>query len=309
MQDSDALSGTINLGRSFKREWRELVIKLLLFMCALVTIATTVSIIVVLVRQSAGFFDYVGVGEFLFGTNWNPRDDAWGVLPLFAGTMLVMLGSALIALPLGLAAAIYLSEFASHKTRSMIKPALEVLAGIPTVVYGFFALTVITPALREVFGEDSVAQFNAASAMVVVGIMVLPMVASLCDEALRAVPTAMRQAGYAVGATKFEVTTQVVVPAALSGILASFVLAMSRAIGETMAVAIAAGITPNLTVNPFESIQTMTSYIVEAAKTETERMGAHAYSMFAVASLLFVITFVMNVISNRILNRFQETYE
>ena len=213
----------------------------------------------------------------------------------------------MIALPVGLATAIYLSEYATSRIRSILKPVLEILAGIPTVVYGYFALTFITPLLRELFEEVQI--FNAASASIVVGIMVLPMVASLCDDTLRAVPVSLRQGAYAVGATKCEVTLGVVVPSSLSGIMASFLLAISRAIGETMAVTLAAGATPNMTIDPFVAIQTMTAYIVQVSLGDTPQGGIAYQTIFAVSALLFVITLCMNIFSSRLLKRFREVYE
>jgi len=212
-----------------------------------------------------------------------------------------------VAIPLGVATAIYLSEYASNKVRELIKPVLEVLAGIPTVVYGYFALTFVTPLLQKVYEETQV--FNAASAAVVVGIMILPMVASLCDDAMRAVPSGLRYAAYALGGTKFEVSLRVVLPAALSGVIASFVLALSRAIGETMAVALAAGSTPKLTVNPFESIQTMTGYIVQISLGDTPSGTIEYQTLFVVGMSLFLITLAMNLIAQAVLGRFGEKYE
>jgi phosphate transport system permease protein len=297
------------LRRRRLREWREELIRFALFGCAAFSIAVTAGIVYVLATESYTFFDHVPAGEFFLGTNWAPllEPRAFGVLPLVCGTLLIVVGAALIALPTGLAAGIFLNEYASDRFRAVVKPVLEVLAGIPTVVYGFFALTFVTPVLTRVFPQTEI--FNAASAAVVVGIMVLPMVASLCDDALRAVPQSLRQAGYAVGATDLEVTTQVTVPAALSGILASFVLAMSRAVGETMAVALAAGSTPKMTLNPLESIQTMTAYIVQVSLGDTPAGTVEYQTIFAVGALLFVITLGMNLLAHRILRRFQEVYE
>ncbi|MCL7964307.1 MAG: phosphate ABC transporter permease subunit PstC, partial [marine benthic group bacterium] len=226
------------------RRWGERLIAVGLFLCGLVSILTTVGIVVVLVTESAGFFREVPLLEFLTGTRWSPlfADQHFGILPLLNGTLLIALGAMVIALPIGLTSAIYLSEYASLKVRGVIKPVLEVLAGIPTVVYGYFALTFVTPIIRAVFPETGI--FNAASGAIVVGIMIIPMVASLSEDALNAVPQSLREAAYGLGATKFEVSTKVVVPAALSGIVASFILAISRAIGETMAVTLAAGATP-----------------------------------------------------------------
>ena len=292
-----------------KFQWKEEIIKAGLFLCAILSIATTLSIIVVLAREASPFFEDVSVLDFLFGTKWTPLlvPRSFGVLPLVCGTLLIVAGAALVALPVGLASAIYLGEYASIRVRSVIKPILEILAGIPTVVYGYFALTFVTPLLRTVFPGTQV--FNAASASIVVSIMVLPMVASLCDDALRAVPLSLRQGAYALGATPFEVTTRVVVPASLSGVVASFVLALSRAIGETMAVTLAAGATPRMTLNPLKSIQTMTAYIVQVSLGDTPAGTVEYQTIFAVATLLFVITLGMNVIAHRVLRRFREVYE
>ena len=280
-----------------------------MFFCALFSVITTAGIIAVLAGETFSFFKIISLPQFLFGLEWRPllKPRAFGVLPLVCGTTMIVFGSSLIALPLGLGSAIYLSEYASDRVRSIIKPVLEVLAGIPTVVYGYFALTFVTPLLRIILPETQV--FNAASGSIVVGIMVLPMVASLCDDALQAVPNSLRTGAYALGATSVEVNVRVVVPAALSGILASFVLAMSRAIGETMAVTLAAGATPKITANPLESIQTMTAYIVQVSLGDTPAGTIEYKTIFAVGSLLFVITFGMNVLAHRILRRFQEVYE
>jgi phosphate transport system permease protein len=228
-------------------------------------------------------------------------------LPLLWGTLLITFGAALFAIPTGLASAIYLSEYASPKTRSIVKPVLEVLAGIPTVVYGYFALTFVTPLLRMLMPELQV--FNALSGAIVVGIMILPTISTLSDNALRAVPDSLRQGAYALGATSYEVTTRVVVPAGLSGVMASFLLAISRAIGETMAVTLAAGATPNLSFTFLESIQTMTAYIVQVSMGDTPAGGIAYQTLFAVAALLFVITLILNIVSQWILSKFREEYE
>lgn len=298
-----------SLHKNALRQWREGGIKGLLFLCAAVSVATTIGIVVVLATQSLTFFHNVSVAEFLTGTRWTPllEPRSFGVLPLVCGTALIVVGAGIVALPIGLAAAIYLSEFATSRIRGVVKPLLEVLAGIPTVVYGYFALTFVTPILQTVLPATEM--FNAASAAIVVGIMILPMVASLCDDALRAVPGHIRHAGYALGATPYEVSTGVVVPGALSGILAAFVLALSRAFGETMAVTLAAGGTPRLTLNPLESIQTMTAYIVQVSQGDTPAGTVEYQTIFAVAALLFVITLGMNVIAQRVLARFRDVYE
>jgi len=291
------------------RRWGEEGIRGALLLCALLSILTTIGIIVTLSAETFGFLRKVPAIEFLFGTRWSPllAPRSYGVLPLVSGTFMIVLGSALIAIPVGLGSAIYLSEYASERVRKVIKPVLEILAGVPTVVYGYFALTSVTPLLKAIIPDTQI--FNAASAAIVVGIMILPLVASLCDDALSAVPNSLRQAGHALGATRLEVSTQVVVPGALSGILAAFVLAASRAFGETMAVTLAAGATPNLTWNPLESIQTMTAYIVQISLGDTPAGGIEYQTIFAVGALLFLITLGMNVLSHRIMKRFREVYE
>lgn len=297
------------LDLSGSKRWREEIIKGILFLCASLSVLTTFAIVFILVKEAGIFFQEVSVFDFLFGTKWTPllEPRSFGVLPLVCGTLLIVVGTALFALPVGMATAIYLSEYAPSRLRSILKPLLEVLAGIPTVVYGYFALTFITPMLRSVLPDVQI--FNAASAAIVVGIMVLPMVASLCDDTLRAVPDSLRQGAYAVGATPFEVNMGVVVPSALSGIMASFVLALSRAIGETMAVTLAAGATPRMTADPFVAIQTMTAYIVQVSLGDTPAGEIGYQTIFAVSALLFVITLFMNIFSSKMLKRFREVYE
>jgi phosphate transport system permease protein len=289
--------------------WGEFLIKSWLALCAFVSIVTTAAIVILLLSETLSFFETVSPGDFFLGTTWTPlfEPSSFGVLPLVWGTMIVTIGAALIAIPTGLASAIYLSEYASDRARSIIKPILELLAGIPTVVYGYFALTFVTPILRNFISDIQV--FNALSAAIVVGIMILPMIATLSDNALRAVPLSLRQGAYALGATSYEVTTRVVVPAGLSGVMASFLLAISRAIGETMAVTLAAGQTPNMSLSMFESIQTMTAYIVQVSLGDTPSGGIAYQTLFAVATLLFVITLVINIVSQLILNRFREVYD
>jgi phosphate transport system permease protein len=292
-----------------EKRWGEFLIKFWLWLCAGLSLVTTVAIIVLLIVESLKFFSNVSPIEFFFGTRWVPnmQPQSFGVLPLLWGTMQVTIGAALIAVPLGLASAIYLSEYASDRMRAWLKPILELLAGIPTVVYGYFALTFVTPLLKNFVPDIQV--FNALSGAIVVGIMILPTIATLSDNALRAVPVSLRQAAYALGATSYEVTTRVVVPAGLSGVIASFLLGISRAIGETMAVTIAAGNTPNLNFSMLESIQTITAYIVQVSLGDTPS-GSIAYqTLFAVAMLLFFITLLINVISQWILSRFREVYD
>ena len=298
-----------NLAVRGTRRFSEELIRTLLFICAFLSVLTTAGIVWVLFKESFSFFKAVSPIEFLAGVKWAPllEPRSFGVLPLVCGTTLVVVGAGLVSLPLGLASGIYLSEYASNRVRNILKPILEILAGIPTVVYGYFAITFVTPILMKFFPQTQV--FNAASAALVVGIMILPMVSSLCDDACRAVPQALRVGGYALGATDLEVSTQVVLPGALSGILASFVLALSRAIGETMAVTLAAGAPPKLTLNPLESIQTMTAYIVQISLGDTPAGSISYQTIFAVGALLFLITLLMNLIANRILRHFHEVYE
>ncbi len=292
-----------------KYRTQEELIRFALFLCAFLSVLTTLSIIAILAWEAYSFFREVGVFDFLSGTRWTPllEPRSFGVLPLVAGTFQIVVGASLIAIPVGLASAIYLAEFASAEVRRVLKPVLEILAGIPTVVYGYFALTFVTPLIAAVFPSTQI--FNAASASIVVGIMVLPMTASLCDDALRAVPESLRQGAFALGATQFEVTLRVVLPAALSGVMASFVLAASRAIGETMAVTLAAGATPKMTLDPLQSIQTMTAYIVQVSLGDTPVGTVEYQTIFAVAALLFAITLGMNIIAHRVLARFREVYE
>lgn len=288
---------------------QERVVSVALLSCGVISILTTIGIVAVLLSQSLGFFAEVSPVEFLTGTRWSPglQPQSFGILPLVNGTLLIAAGSSIVAVPIGLATAIYLSEYASTRTRRIVKPILEILAGIPTVVYGYFAIMFVTPALRTVFPQTQI--FNAASAAIVVGIMILPMVSSLSEDALSAVPRSLREAAYGLGATKFEVSTRVVVPAALSGITASFILAVSRAIGETMAVTIAAGLEPKMSLNLLESIETMTAYIVNVSLGDTPYGSLEYRTIFAVGLVLFVITLALNLLSQRITNRFREVYE
>ena len=298
----------IRLTRARRRPLEQ-ALRWLFFACAAISVLTTLAVVGVLSVETFYFFQQVPASDFLFGTRWTPllEPKSYGILPLLFGTTLIVIGAAIVALPVGLACAIYLSEYAGNRTRDLVKPILEILAGIPTIVYGFFAITFVTPILRTLIPSTEV--FNAASAGIVVGIMVLPMVASLCDDALRAVPNALRDGAYSLGATSFEVTARIVVPASLSGIFAAFVLAISRAIGETMAVTLAAGATPNLTLNPLESIQTMTAYIVQVSLGDTPAGTLSYQTLFAVGAVLFSMTLVLNLIANAIMNRYRDVYE
>jgi phosphate transport system permease protein len=292
-----------------KIRWGEGLIQGGLLLCALLSIFTTAGIIFVLFSESLKFFEHVRLSEFLFGTEWTPLFEParYGILPLACGTFLVAAGAAILAIPLGTLGAIFLSEYAGKRTRNWLKPVLELLAGIPTVVYGYFALTTVTPFLQRMFPQTEV--FNVASASIVVGMMILPMVASLSDDAMRSVPGSLRYAAYALGGTKFDVSARVVFPAALSGVVASFVLAVSRAIGETMAVTLAAGSRPSLTLNPLTSVQTMTAYIAQISLGDTPAGTIEYQTIFAVGLALFAVTFVMNIAAQALLARFREQYE
>ena len=281
-----------------------------LFSCAALSILTTAGIIWVLTSESITFFRHVSPIQFFLGTRWAPllEPRSFGVLPLVAGTFVVAAGALVIALPVGLATAIYLSEYAPRAVRQITKPILEILAGIPTVVYGYFALTFVTPHIlqRLVPGTQI---FNAASAAIVVGIMIIPTICSLCDDAFRAVPQTLRHAAYALSATRLEVSTRIVLPAALSGVAAAVLLGLARAIGETMAVALAAGMTPKLTLDPRESIQTMTGYIVQVSLGDTPAGTVEYQTIFAVGMTLFLLTLAINLVAQQVLARFREVYE
>jgi phosphate transport system permease protein len=289
----------------------ESVIQAILFFCGALSIVTTLAIVIVLVWQASSFFrepDVTLIG-FLTGTQWQPKIGNFGILPLVSATIMTTSIAMLFALPLGLCVAIYLSEYASPRARGMLKPILEVLAGIPTVVYGFFALNFITPILRSTFGSNTVEIYNTASAGLAMGILILPLISTMTEDALTAVPRSIREAGYGLGATKLEVALKIVVPAAISGIAAAVLIGLSRAIGETMIVAIAAGAGPNLTLNPFNSAETMTGYIVRISGGDLSYDSLDYESIYAIAMLLFIITLGLNLISQRIVGRFLEKYE
>jgi phosphate transport system permease protein len=251
----------------------------------------------------------VTLKEFFTNTKWNPQIGEFGILPLINATLMTSLSAMLVALPLGLSVAIYLSEYASESARSILKPILEVLAGIPTVVYGYFALTFMTPLLRSILGRDIVEIYNTGSAGIVIGILILPLVSSMSEDALNAVPRSLREAAYGLGATKLETAIKVVVPAAFSGIAAAFIVAISRAIGETMIVAIAAGAGPSFTFNPFEAAETMTGHIVRISGGDLSYLSIDYNSIFAIGLMLFIITLGLNIISQRVVRRFREVYE
>ncbi len=309
-------SGTRSLARNSlpaflarKRRPGEALVQAFLFFCAAVSILTTVGIVVTLGEESFGFFKGVNLLEFFTGSVWQPAIERFGILPLLTATLQTSFWAMLVALPLGLVVAIYLSEYASLRLREFLKPVLEVLAGIPTVVYGYFALTTVTPALRAVFGEGRIEVYNTLSAGLVMGVLILPLIASMCEDALSSVPAALREGAYAMGATKFEVSLKVVVPAAFSGLAAAFILGLSRAVGETMIVALAAGAGPNLTLNPGKSAETMTGHIVRISGGDLSYDSIDYKSLFAIALVLFLVTLGLNILSRRIIKRYQEVYE
>lgn len=287
---------------------KEQAIKYALGACALISVLTTLGIATVLVVESIPFFQSVALTEFFGETRWTPQfsNKQFGIWALLSGTVLVTVISAVVALPIGVASAIFISEYAADWVRKILKPGLELLAGVPTVVYGYFALTFVTPLLQTFIPGLGV--YNALSAGIVVGIMIIPMVASLSEDALQAVPDSLSQAAFALGATKYEAVVRVNVPAAFSGIMASFILAVSRAIGETMIVTLAAGASPKMTLDPTQSIQTMTAFIVQVSKGDTPQGTIVYQSIFAVGLVLFLITLAMNIIANRITRRYQERY-
>lgn len=287
----------------------EKLIPIVLFLAAALSVLTTFGIVFTLIFETFEFFTRISITDYIFGTEWLPfsgKEPLYGVLPLILGTFKVTLIAILVAVPFGLGAAIYLSEYASDKTRRMIKPILEVLAGVPTIVYGFFALTFVTPVLQQII--PSLKIFNAVSPGIVVGIMILPMIASMSEDAMSSVPNSIREGALGLGSTKFEVAVKVVLPAALSGIVASVVLAVSRAIGETMIVSLAGGSTPTFEVGFTDSIQTMTAYIVQVTTGDAGYGTTIYYSIYAVGFTLFIFTLAMNLLAQYISKRFREEY-
>ena len=301
------------LGQGTRNSWKRMLperaIAVGLFLSTFLSILITVGIVAVLLFEAITFFGDVSFFEFITGTRWTPlfSSKQFGVLALVAGTTLTAVLAMVVALPLGLLSAIYLSEYSPDPVRRVVKPILEILAGIPTVVYGYFALLFVTPILRGI--SEDIAVFNALSASIVMGVMILPMVSSLSEDAMRSVPRNLREAAYALGSTKLEVSTLVVVPAALSGIMSAFILAVSRAIGETMIVTIAAGQNPTFTLNPFVPIETMTAFIVQVSQGDAPAGSIEFKTIFAVALLLFTITLGMNLLSQYVVSRFREEYE
>jgi phosphate transport system permease protein len=289
----------------------EHIIEALLFLCGMVSILTTIGIVLVLTNEALLFFsdERVTLTDFFTKTLWQPSIGQFGILPLVNATLMSSAIAMLVALPIGLSAAIYLSEYASPRMRGILKPILEVLAGVPTVVYGFFALTFMTPILQRIFGRDIVDFQNVASAGIVMGIMIIPIISSMSEDALSAVPRSLREGAYGLGATRLEVATRIVLPAALSGIVAAFIVGISRAIGETMIVAVAAGGRPFFTFNPFKAAETMTGHIARISGGDISYGSIDYTSVYAIGLTLFAITLALNILSQRIVRRFREVYE
>jgi len=296
------------VGGIIMKKSKEKFIKYILSMFGAISIFVTVGIFAILVYESFEFFKHVPLKEFLTHREWTPllNPKHYGILPLLSGTFLIVVFSSIISIPIGLLSSIYLSEYANKKARKFIKPILEILAGIPSIVYGFFALTTITPIIQKIFPQAGV--YNALSAAIAVGIMTLPMVASLSEDSMQAVPNSLREAAYALGLTKLETVTGVVLPASISGIISSFILAISRAIGETMIVALAAGSNPKLTANPLESIQTMTGFIAQVSQGDIAQGSIESQTLYVVALVLFLLTLGMNIFARYITNKIREEY-
>jgi phosphate transport system permease protein len=299
------------LGLHRRRRPTETLIQAFLAFCGVVSIFTTLGIVFVLGREALLFFSHpeVTLWEFLTTTHWQPAIGQFGIWPLVTATFTTSVIAVGVALPIGLAVAVYLSEYASPRARGILKPVMEVLAGVPTVVYGYFALTFMTPLLRVIFGQNTVEIYNTGSAGLVIGILILPLVTSMSEDALSAVPRSLREAAYGLGATKLETALKVVAPAALSGIAAAFIVAVSRAFGETMIVAIAAGAGPNFTLNPFRAAETMTGHIVRISGGDLSYDSLDYDSLFAIGLVLFLITLVLNIFSQWMVRRFREVYE
>jgi phosphate transport system permease protein len=294
-----------------RRRWSEDLIKLLLLLAALISILTTTGIVISLARETIVFFEDVGISDFLFGTDWSPiiKPQSFGVLPLVAGTFLITGIALAVAVPLGLGSAIYLSEYASPRVRKTLKPILELLAGVPTIVFGYFALTFFTPTILQDVLKLDISGFNALAAGVIMGFMVIPTIASVSEDAMSAVPASLREGSFGLGANRLQTSLRVVFPAALSGIVASVVLGASRAIGETMIVLVAAGQIAALTADPREPMYTMTSFIAAIGKGDVATGSVQYKTIFAVGMLLFLITLLMNAISIRFVRRYRQVYE
>lgn len=296
------------LSKNIKRNVRERIIELILMVAALSAVVTTFAIVGVLIYESLAFFEHVSIVDFITDTQWTPlfEDAHYGILPLIAGTLTTSAIALLVAIPIGTIGAIYLSEFASHKVRETIKPVLELLVGVPTVVFGYFALLFVTPLLQKIFPE--LPGFNMLGPGIVIGIMIVPYIASVSEDAMRAVPMSMREGSYAMGATRFQTALKVVTPAAISGIIAAYILAISRAVGETMVVAVAAGQQPNLTFNPMDSAATITAYIVQVALGDLPHGSIGYQSIFAAGLVLMLMTLAFNILGHVVRKKFRENY-
>jgi phosphate transport system permease protein len=308
MQLPAQLTISPRLAKNIRRNVKERIIELILMMAALVAVATTFAIVGVLLYESLSFFKTVSVIEFFTDTQWTPlfEDAHYGIMPLVSGTLTTSAIALAVAVPIGTISAIFLSEFASHKTREIIKPILELLVGVPTVVFGYFALFFVTPLLQSIYPE--LPSFNMLGAGIVMGIMIIPYIASMSEDAMRAVPMSMREGSYAMGATRFQTAIKVVTPAAISGIVAAYILAISRAVGETMVVAIAAGQQPNLTFNPLDSAATITAYIVQVAMGDLPHGSIGYQSIFAAGLVLMVMTLSFNIFGHWVRKKYRESY-
>lgn len=305
---STALSISPRLAKNVRRNIKERVIELILMLAALSAVFTTFAIIAILLYESLGFFKVVSLVEFFTSTEWTPlfEDAHYGIMPLVSGTLTTSAVALAVAVPVGTIGAIYLSEFASHKTREIVKPMLELLVGVPTIAFGYFALLFVTPLLQKVFPE--LPGFNMLSAGIVMGVMIVPYIASVAEDAMRAVPMSMREGSYAMGATRFQTAIRVVTPAAVSGIVAAYILAISRAVGETMVVAVAAGQQPTLTFNPMDGAATITAYIVQVAMGDLPHGSIGYQSIFAAGLVLFTLTLGFNIIGHIVRKKFREQY-
>ena len=302
------LTISTRLAKNVRRNVKERIIEFILMLAALSAVATTLSIVAILLYESLSFFKTVSIVEFFTDTQWTPlfEDAHYGILPLVSGTLTTSAVALAVAIPVGTIAAIYLSEFASHKTREIVKPILELLVGVPTIVFGYFALLFLTPLLQKIFPE--LPGFNMLSAGIVMGIMIVPYIASIAEDAMRAVPMAMREGSYAMGATRFQTAVKVVAPAATSGIVAAYILGISRAVGETMVVAVAAGQQPIVSFNPMESAATITAYIVQVAMGDLPHGSIGYQSIFAAGLVLLAMTLCFNILGHMVRKKYREHY-
>ena len=303
-----ALSISPRLAKNIRRNIKERVIELILMVAALSAVFTTFAIVAILLYESLGFFKIVSLVEFFTSTEWTPlfEDAHYGIMPLVSGTLTTSAVALAVAIPVGTIGAIYLSEFASHKAREIVKPMLELLVGVPTIAFGYFALLFVTPLLQKAFPE--LPGFNMLSAGIVMGVMIVPYIASVAEDAMRTVPMSMREGSYAMGATRFQTAIRVVTPAAVSGIVAAYILAISRAVGETMVVAVAAGQQPTLTFNPMDGAATITAYIVQVAMGDLPHGSIGYQSIFAAGLVLFALTLGFNIIGHIVRKKFREQY-